>query len=160
LRPRLTTGLPFSPAHRRCACRPTSLPIGDRFATLFEVVGVFFDIFLVLRTWKVHRRFIVARYGIDGVGLCSEQLLLLSRPSCSLVSPGPTLCSYPYSPECVEEEFCELRRDGVLRSSCFWTAALPPGMLCTTYQRTLECAREPRPLRPDLHRRPARRGHT
>ena len=66
MRPRLTTGLPFSPAHRRCACRPTSLPIGDGFATLFEVVGVFFDIYLVLRTWKVHRRFIVARYGIDG----------------------------------------------------------------------------------------------
>src|SRR5215211_6142609 len=80
LRPRLTTSLPFSPAHRRCACRPTSLPIGDRFATIFELVGVFFfDIFLDLRTRNVHRGFIGARYGIGGVGLSSEQLLLLSR---------------------------------------------------------------------------------
>ena len=42
LRPRLTTGLPFSPAHQRCACRPTSLLIGYKFATNFEVVGIFF----------------------------------------------------------------------------------------------------------------------
>src|SRR5215217_5279587 len=33
-------------------------------------------------------------------------------------------------------------------------------MLCTTYQRTLECAYDRGPLRPDLHRCPASRGHT
>jgi hypothetical protein len=32
-----------------------------------------------------------------------------------LRGPGPYFCLY--SPECVEEKFCELRRDGVLRSS-------------------------------------------
>jgi hypothetical protein len=30
-------------------------------------------------------------------------------------SPGPS--PFSHSPECVEEEFCELRIDGVLRSS-------------------------------------------
>ena len=125
LRPRLTTSLPFSPAHRRCACRPTSLLIGDRFATIFEVVGIFFDIFLVLRTEKVHRGFISARYGIGGVGLLPS----LSSSSYSLLEllvgflmAHPLLLS-PYSPECpLEVAFCELRNDGVLRSS----SHLPP----------------------------------
>src|SRR5215207_6123221 len=42
----------------------------------------------------------------------SEQLLLPSRVARWV--PWPTLCSYPYSPECVEEKFCELRHNGVL----------------------------------------------
>ena len=64
LRPRLTTGLPFSPAHQRCACRPTSLLIGYKFATIFEVVGIFF------------RHFSCASSPFS---------------SCSSVSPRPTL---------------------------------------------------------------------
>ncbi len=59
MRPRLTTGLPFSPAHRKCACRPTSLPIGDRFATILEVVGVFIRHFSCFanpeRSSRIHR---------------------------------------------------------------------------------------------------------
>jgi hypothetical protein len=90
LRPRLTTGLPFSPAHQRCACRPTSLPIGYKFATIFEVVGIFFsDIFLVL--------------------------FLLSRVARRFPQANPSLLHY--SPECVEGDFCELRHNGFLRSS-------------------------------------------
>src|SRR5829696_9597789 len=38
-----------------------------------------------------------------------------SYHGCSSLSPAPF--SYIYSPKCVEEEFCELRRHGVLRSS-------------------------------------------
>jgi ArsR family transcriptional regulator, lead/cadmium/zinc/bismuth-responsive transcriptional repressor len=34
---------------------------------------------------------------------------------------------------------CEPLRDVVLLHSRFWNVALPPAMLCTTYQRTLEC---------------------
>jgi hypothetical protein len=34
-----------------------------------------------------------------------------------VLSPWPTLSSHLYSPECLEGEFCELRVDGVLRSS-------------------------------------------
>ena len=62
-------GFAFIASAQGCACRPTSLQIGYKFATIFEVVGIFFDIFLVLRTEKVHRGFIGARYGIGGVGL-------------------------------------------------------------------------------------------
>src|ERR671911_1079761 len=46
------------------------------------------------------------------------------------------LFSCPYSPECVEGEFCEVRRHGVLRSCC-WTVASSHAMLSPTYQRTL-----------------------
>jgi hypothetical protein len=52
-------GFAFLAAHG-CACRPTSLPTGYKFATVFEVVGVFFRHFLVVRTRKVHRGFIGA----------------------------------------------------------------------------------------------------
>ena len=38
-----------------------------------------------------------------------------SRITCTLGGSVPSSC--PYSPECVEEEFCELRHNGVLRSS-------------------------------------------
>src|SRR5215212_9782454 len=68
----------------------------------------------------------------------------------------------------VEEVFCELRlttfsglrQSAVLRGRCFWTLTSSPAMLSTTYQRTLECTRDPGSLRPDLHRCPPRRGHT
>src|SRR5215213_8375246 len=70
-----------------------------------------------------------------------------------------------YSPECVEEQFSEhkLPLYGILGSwhaSWTWTVTAHPAMLVTTHQRTLECACERRPLRPDLYRRPARRGYT
>ena len=40
-----------------------------------------------------------------------------------LRDPGPHFCLY--SPECVEEEFCELRHDGVLGCSLRCTVLLP-----------------------------------
>src|SRR5215207_5212651 len=65
---------------------------------------------------RIHREFICVRYGIGGVGLLpSEQLLLPSRVA--RFPPWPTLCSHLYSPECLETRFCELRHNGVLRSS-------------------------------------------
>src|SRR5919112_4807697 len=72
---------------------------------------------------------------------------------------------YLYSPKCVEELFSEDKVPlyGILGSwhaSWTWTTTAPPAMLVTTHQRTLECTRDRRPLRPDLYRRTARRGYT
>ena len=45
----------------------------------------------------------------------------------------------PYSPECVEGEFCELRLLGFLgRWSGSWMITALPAILSTMYQRTLE----------------------
>jgi hypothetical protein len=46
LRPRLTTGLPFSLAHE-CACLPALLPKGDEFRMNFEAVSVSSSVFLL-----------------------------------------------------------------------------------------------------------------
>src|SRR5215212_2072725 len=47
-----------------------------------------------------------------------------------------------------------------MASPPYWSMATRGAILFTTYQRTLECTRDPGSLRPDLHRCPTRRGHT
>jgi hypothetical protein len=44
--PRLTTGLPFSPAQHGCACMPALLPTGDESAMNFERAGVFLAVYV------------------------------------------------------------------------------------------------------------------
>jgi hypothetical protein len=46
LRPRLTTGLPFSLAQHECAYRPALVPTLDEFPMILEGVSVFFSRFL------------------------------------------------------------------------------------------------------------------
>jgi hypothetical protein len=73
-------GFAFLASARRCACRPTSLPIGEIFTTIFEVVGVFFRHVSCFAnpesSSRIHRRWLGYWWGGS---LPYEQLLLLSR---------------------------------------------------------------------------------
>ena len=55
----------------------------------------------------------ISCFGYDAPSLFLVDIMPLKIVQCMLMNP----LRNPYSPECVEEGFCELRLDGVLGSS-------------------------------------------